>query len=818
VATRKKTTRAKAKPPQRRQRQRKPRRGPGRWLDDDMLVLYEQAPAEQGAAAGGDTANKVASRGTGGALWRDAYDEFRRRRQQESDTAAAAVAAPAPGAAVAPMVPQGVNWLPLGPTVVMNGQTGGNERQPVAGRVAGLAIGPGGTVIYAASANGGVFRSLDGALSWEAMDQIDLDPSSPGSASLICGAIAMDPTNPRRVFVGTGEGATLFYYSRRVTGALPAYRGIGVLRTEDGGETWEVEPSDLAGQAFFALALHPADREAAVAATTAGLYRRNPQPGGKFDWVRVDKGVFSSVVSAGTAGAARFYAARWRQADEPAAPAVVWSADGVTWKRAGSAFPTNDVARIALAVQPNNPDLLYAFVTKSNGSVHGLYRLDGMAAAWKPVSGLPDVLPATLGQFQGNYDLALAVDPEKPDIVYLGGNCHLQLGGASVWRCQLAPAGTGWRVTANASIGQHAHSDVHALVHSPGNPNELWCASDGGVFLNRDPRGTGKFTAQNNGLACLCCNFIAQHPTDPSIVFTGLQDNGTALKVGSFWHHVQDGDGGYCVINWADPRQILVFSNGDILRSTTGGKTHEGWKSGPPLGWQTMTQPVVGLPYNPDPARKADAKRVATGVANRVYVSDDFGATWPAASTPSFKLSPSAGSVFALAFATRTRLFVGTTRGKVFRADEGQGGWTVTPLLGATGHLDVGGVITDVAVDLADNTRASIYVAFGGIATQSTSSAHVWWFDGHDWQPRSGTAPAGLLNVEHNALAIDPQNPNHIYVGADIGVWHSSDGGRSWEILQNGLPDAPVFDLQIHPTQRLLRAATHGRGIFEIPI
>ena len=97
-----------------------------------------------------------------------------------------------------------------------------------------------------------------------------------------------------------------------------------------------------------------------------------------------------------------------------------------------------------------------------------------------------------------------------------------------------------------------------------------------------------------------------------------LQDNGTALKVGSFWHHVQDGDGGYCVINWADPRQVLVFSNGDIKRSTTGGKTHDGWRSGPPLGWQTMTQPIVGVPYNADPARKADARRVATGVAHRV--------------------------------------------------------------------------------------------------------------------------------------------------------------------------------------------------------
>ena len=227
--------------------------------------------------------------GAGGSLWRDTYDEFKRRRQQESDALTPLIAAAAPGAVAAPVVPQGVNWLPLGPTVVMNGQTGA-ERQPVAGRVAGLAIGPGGAVIYAASANGGVFRSRDGALSWEAMDQIDLDPNSPGSASLICGAIAMDPTNPRRVFVGTGEGATLFFYSRRITGALPAYRGIGVLRTDDGGETWEVEASDLAGQAFFALALNPVDREGAVAATTAGLYRRKPQAGGKFEWVRVTAG------------------------------------------------------------------------------------------------------------------------------------------------------------------------------------------------------------------------------------------------------------------------------------------------------------------------------------------------------------------------------------------------------------------------------------------------------------------------------------------------------------------------------------------------
>jgi hypothetical protein len=252
---------------------------------------------------------------------------------------------------------------------------------------------------------------------------------------------------------------------------------------------------------------------------------------------------------------------------------VLWSADGERWQTAGTGFPTGQLGRIALGVQSANPSLVYALLASPQGTLNGLYRLDGVDQVWKPVSGLPNILPSP----QGNYDLAITVDPENSDIVYLGGSYHPQLGGASIWRCEIRPAAAGHRVATSATIGQHAHSDVHVLMHSPNNPNELWCGCDGGVFLNRNPRGTGKFTAQNNGLACLCCNFIAQHPTDPSIVFTGLQDNGTAMKTGSFWRHVQDGDGGYCVINWADPDQILVFSNGNILRSSNGGKTHESW-------------------------------------------------------------------------------------------------------------------------------------------------------------------------------------------------------------------------------------------------
>lgn len=747
--------------------------------------------------------------------WRDVLLEY---KQRKAARLAPTVTVLAPGAAAAKppaaFVPGARNWQPLGPTIVLNGQTVGD--QPVGGRVSRLAVAPGAAVVYAASANGGVFRSNNGGTSWRSlMDRFDVNPTSFASTSLVCGAIAINANDPNRVYVGTGEGDTLQLFRRRVTSALPAYRGVGVIRSDDGGDNWVAEPSipDLSGEAFFDLAVDPRDGDNVMGATTIGLFHRVPVPGGQFQWKQARTGVHASVVVAAAAGApARFFAAEWGQ---KAAPSGVFHSDdgGATWSPTGTGFPTNDVGRIALGVQPNKPDLLYAFVATRQAAVaHGLYRLDGVGQAWKKVANLPNVLPPDdNGNSQGDYDLAIAVDPVDANIVYLGGSyADINPFPASIWRCEIAKSGTAFKVKKSASIGTRAHSDVHALVHTPGTPNELWCTCDGGVFLNRNPRGTGEFDSQNNGLACLCANFIAQHPTDPSILFTGLQDNGTArTTAGSIWSHVFGGDGGYCLINWANPQQVLVFANGRVVRSTTGGTSTSAWATETNFNWPTMTQPIVGVPFNP--ASPADANLVAVGAGPAVFLSPDFGASWPTAlPIPVVGLQD---AVFALAFASRDRLFIGTTEGHVFRADRAGNTWNVVRLdNAASGPLGLNGVITDVAVDWADANRRSIYVAFGGAGDRR----RVWWFDGAKWHDRSGTAGvSGLLDVEHNALAVDRTAPNNIYVGADIGVWHSADGGQNWQPLENGLPDAPVFDLQIHPTQRLLRAATHGRGVYE---
>jgi hypothetical protein len=370
-------------------------------------------------------------------------------------------------------------------------------------------------------------------------------------------------------------------------------------------------------------------------------------------------------------------------------------------------------------------------------------------------------------------------------------------------------------VPPSGAPGTHAHADVHSLTHTPATPNELWCTCDGGVFLNRDPRNAGEFASQNSGLACLCTNFIGQHPTDPNILFCGLQDNGTARTAGGpVWTHVGGGDGGYCVVNWADPNRVLVYANGTVFRSTTGGLTESGWTAVWNFSWATMTQPIVTTPY--EPAKPANANLVAVGSAQTVYISTDFASTWPAALWIALPDGAAGGDVFALAFASTNRLFIATTVGRVYRADRSGNRWSLTRLDDvAAGPLGLTGLIGDIAVDWSDSTLYSVYVAFGG----KGDDRRVWRFDGRAWEVRSGTPGAThLLDVEHNTIFVGRKPPNDVYVGADVGVWHSSDAGKNWQPLENGLPDAPVFDLQIHPTQRLLRASTHGRGLYEIAL
>ncbi len=744
-------------------------------------------------------------------------EEYRnRQRSQQVDTTPAMAPGDLPQA---PEPPPTNNWIPIGPSVLRQGQ--GGVKPATSGRVPAIAVAPGGNRVYVGSANGGVWRSDDAGQSWRSMmDAFDLNPTTAASDSLSCGAIAVDLANPDRVYVGSGEGDG------------GAYFGVGPIVSSDGGTNWSTEnvaPGDasLAGTAFYALAVDPANPDRVVAGTRQGLYRREPAPGGGFHWARKALGGINqwtpAVVAANSAGVTTFYAAQWFGP-------VYSSTDGQTWAAVGTGFPTANVGRIALALRATDPGVVYALITRADDNhLLGVYRLATSDGTWRQVSGIPATLfgPDLTRRGQGTYDTAIAIDPGNANRVYVGGSTALSNGdwSGSLYRCDVTVAAT--TVSAVATfIGGSVHGDIHTLVFAPGDPNALWLGCDGGVFRSTNPTGTGDiFTARNTGLATLTMNYLAQHPTEDAVLFCGTQDNGGVRFTGEeAWLYSSGGDGGFHVVNWNDPYRVLsTYVFGSVRRSTNGGQRYAYANVNVPLFVDAVTPanseralfyaPIAGTPVNA--AAPAEAEIVAFG-SIRPWISTDFGSTWQSIPNNTLAGDQLNERIRSLTFASATKLYAATMTGDVYRLTRSGATWTRTQIdtLGGANALPLSGPITDIAVDLADATGNSIFVTFGGIG----DFRHVWHFNGTQWQARSGPAagnPNSLLDVQATTIVVDSANTGHLYVGADIGVWRSTDGGQNWTTFSSGLPDAGVLDLLVHPGRRLLRAATHGRSVYE---
>jgi hypothetical protein len=636
------------------------------------------------------------------------------------------------------------------------------------------------------------------------MDAFDLNPTTPASDSLSVGGLAIDLANPDRVYVGSGEG----------DGA--AYFGVGPIVTSNGGANppaWTTEQAapgspSLAGTAFYALAVDPANPERVVAGTRQGVYRREPNGTGGFHWAQKTMGATTwvpSVVVATSGGTTTFYAARW-------GGPVYSSTDGDTWTIVGTGFPTIGVGRVALAVRRDNPSVVYAVL--ADGRV---YRLDIADGTWRNITGAPAGFTGT----QGSYDLAIAVAPDNLNRIYLGGSTILSGGdwSGSLYRCEVTVAGTNVSMTPTY-IGNSVHADIHCIVFAPGDANKLWVGCDGGVFYSTNPTGSGDvFLARNTGLQTLTMEYLAQHPTEDAVLFAGTQDNGGERFTGEeAWLYSSGGDGGYAIVNWNDTFTVLsTYVFGGIRRSTDGGTRYSYANVNVPLAAGEAClfyAPIAGTPANPgSPTAVADANLVAFG-SIRPWISTTFGDGWQSIPNGNLAADSLDGRIRSLTFASPSRLYAGTMNGAVYRFDRVGANWTRTQIdtIGGANQLPLTGPITDIAVDPTNVDR--VYVSFGGTG----DFRHVWFFDGAQWQQRSGPAAGSansLLDVQANAVVIDPATPTDLYVGADIGLWRSTDSGANWSTFSEGLPDAGVTDLLLHNPRRLLRAATHGRGVYE---
>jgi hypothetical protein len=802
--------------------------------------------------------------------------EYRRRMAAALFGAAGGDAEPR--MAAAPAAPPQRNWTPVGPIAIRRGQA---ESEPVVGgRVQDIAVSADGQRVYAAAANGGVWRSTDAGRTWEPTmdlqdpDPIDLDPGASGLRqvdTLACGAIALIDGGMQsldRLYLGTGEGHS----------SLDDFRGTGMWASRDGGTTWTQEPAlpgtvdGLIGEGVFAIAVDPDDNEHALAATTRGLVRRAPAVGATPPtWTQesplpglspsVD---VTSVVVAKWGGSRNFYAAP--RGGPPITSQTTGSPNvNSGWTALATGFPTNQVGRITLGVSADDPPVLYALVAfgppapappppapqpPANGRLHGLYRLDltpvpGGAPpnAWQQVTGVPDLLFGSRGSFQGWYDQAVQVDPQDRNRVYLGGS-HSD-GPASIYRCEVTMSG-GSPSASCRNIGARVHPDIQALLIRPGSDRELWVGCDGGVFVTPDARGGPElFEPRNTGLSTVTLVSLASHPAETSYAFSGVQDNGGARYTGSeIWLHQLAGDGGYTVLHSGDQKRLLNgYTNASIRRAATDAARYSETEVDPPLGKVTPTggttrdervlfyPPIVAAPDNPNV--------VAMG-AERPWVSTNFGNSWTALPFPGGSPAAAPPLVRSLAFASSTRLWAGYSNGGLFRYDLVGGAWgPATALRTGPSNPALGGrPITCITVDPAD-AQNSVYLTIGGFQHPDrvyhlTLPPPAPPGGGPPppppvpvWQPRAGPAapsPNRLLDTQHNVLVVEPGQPTNLYVGADIGVWQSTDAGANWAPLSFGLPDAAVFDLGFvdlpaaapDPAVRLLRAATHGRGAWEL--
>ncbi|WP_411720587.1 WD40/YVTN/BNR-like repeat-containing protein [Mycetocola sp.] len=657
-------------------------------------------------------------------------------------------------ATMGPPTGPGPRWQSIGPHTITNGQTYGNSRINVSGRLSAVAVDPAQpTHVLAGSANGGVWESRDAGASWL--------PRTDYQTTLSVGALAFDPNNGSIAYCGTGEGAWWGY----------TYLGNGILRSTDGGTTWmSLCTAPFVGQGFFQLVVDRTDGQRLYAATTGGLYVSSD---GGSTWTQRRSSTCwgVSVDPAGTEVLAACRDGLFSSTD-----------DGTTWTAVALPGAPANFFRFAVSIAPSNAAVAYAWGARLNNDQSVttlLWRRN--AGAWNIVAP-----PADVNGGQAWYDWYVAAAPDRDTQVYLGA--------IDLHRGDLANANWTWTNLSSRQIGDSIHPDQQSIAFAPGLPDTVYAGNDGGLFRSPD-RGV-TWVSCNNGLVISEFEYIAQDIGTSRLVIGGTQDNGTNRWLGlSSWEHVGDADGGDCGVNRGLPTTMVhTRQNGTMLRSTTGGALNT---------WNFVTPPrpsgeAPGLFYVPVEYSAAVGDTVALG-GLALYVSRDNATNWTRLAYPA------AGTASALHLPDPDTVVVGLTDGRVLRSRFSDGDWSALTALAVPRAAWISDLYATPGA--GDRLWVTSSAVNGGRVFRSDDS-------GSTWTDRT----AGLPNLPITAIAVDDTNPNRVWVGADLGVYQSSDGGVTWAAYSNGLPTAYVGDLIFHPHARVLRAGTRNRGVWQIPV
>lgn len=683
---------------------------------------------------------------------------------------------------IGPNAIPGSAWVSLGPT---NG----------AGRILSVATDPsvpGAAII--GSAGGGAWKTTNGGQTWTSLT--DTIPN------LAVGAVAIAPSSPSVIYLGTGEAGPN-------ADRIP---GIGILSSSDGGLTWTLPPSVLA-TGFHRITVHPSNPQELVAGTNAGAYRSTNGINGP--WTQV----ISSTTYGQVADVVRdpsnplvIYAATWDGTNCTkagctsttvlpfASPTVLKSTDGgQTFTAAATGFPVSTMqsrlSRISLAIAPSSPQTIYASVailnTTTGVDICHVYKTTNGGASWAD-TGLAQTAGLNLYLSpQAGYDNTLVVHPTDPNTVLSGGIRYVRT----------TDGGQTWATATFSNVG--VHSDAHDMRYDSG--GLLYIANDGGIWTSAD--NAIHVTPRNDGLVTRQFYFVTNDPTNPNRIFGGLQDNGTIRRPdagGTSWDSMVGGDGISCQVNPSAPSIVYASTqNENVLRTIDAGATSPGFRAiGPlfPLGEPVPFRTLIAV----DPSNPA----VLYTTSYRLWKSADSAESWTPLPTTTVDGTTwrTDRVIVALAISrSNPKIIMVALSGAagVFRTTDGGATWTMTE----RGLLNKG--VTSLAIDPIDPNR--VWLTTAGLSLpsvfMSTDGGGIW-----------STASNGLPAFSAQTILVDPTDSSTIYCGTDVGVYRSTDAGSSWSRFGTGLPAVGVDDLKALDDGSALRAATHGRGMWELTI
>ena len=613
------------------------------------------------------------------------------------------------------------------------------------GRVTGLAIDPAQPdVVFMTAADGGVWKSTDFGGKFI--------PVADDLATMAMGSVTVDPSNSNIVYVGTGEANF----------SADSYPGIGMVKSTDGGNTWQQAGPKISGNIAH-VAVHPVNGQIVLAATKSGLFRSS---NGGNTWTKVIAGntndvdfhpVDPSIVFGCVAGKGVY-----RSTDA-----------GVTWTQLNNGIPTTKIRRLELDICRNQPQFIYAvMVQQSGGKLKGVYRSTDTGDSWTLQANTPNFFGS-----QGWYDITIAVKPDDPKIVLIGG----------IGLYRSSDYGVTWKSV------RYLHVDQHALAWDPVNTNRVLAGNDGGVY--RSTNAGQSWVSRNGNLPITQYYAFDVDRKNASLIYGGTQDNGTHRGSGGLvnWSHVVGGDGGYANIDYLDSRYVYAeYQRGSHVRSTNGGVTFKYANNGL-VGSGLWVTPVAMDPVDP--------RILYTATRRQLYKTVNRAQQW-------FVYNgnmDSTGSISTIAVAPsdRNTILIGKTTGKVWR----------TTNMGVSWENISTGLSKRYCKRVAvDPTNPSVYYAtFSGYG-----QPHVYRSSnkGDTWVNISSNLP----NIPVNDIEINPGYPGTLYVATDLGVFITTDTGGTWSQMFDGMPRAVVVDLHLHTATGLLRAATHGRSIYEVAV